>query len=303
MSDEFVVALYTSAAVPETSTPALTLDEPMLLVKAHDSGWLEVLTVDGSTGFVPPAWVRPIRPDELRAAAQAFVKEAAATRISTKQEIATEFGFGDDGVGDETTTTTRTAAADNGDDDDDKSNATLQQQRQRQQAEQEAKYNSRPTSLEIEKPSFLLPPPPPDDEILPEPTRSPRPTRAAPPAPNADGDATKKPQRNAPPPPAGRQKSVLDTTSLLNPQQLQQMGRPAPKPPRPEPPRPEPPRLPVRTDAKSSERPDIVPTVERAASTGKKPDDVASAIPRTGSTSMPQPGPTQPSESEPATVC
>ena len=308
MGDEFVVALYTSAAVPETSTPALTLDEPMLLVKAHDSGWLEVLTVNGSTGFVPPAWVRAIREDERRAADLLFNKSDVMPEIPAKMQVVTsEFGFGEE----ETTTTTTTAPtevndADNNDDDDARSNITLQQQRQRQhqQSEQDVKY-SRPTSLEISKPSIFLPPPPPDDDIatpdIPlEPTKSPRPSRAAPPVPNADGDAAKKPQRNAPPPPAARQKSVLDTAALLNPQQLQQMGRPAPKPPRPEPP-----RLPVRTDVtKSSERPDIVPTVERTSSTGKKAaDEIAAAISRTGSNSMPQPAPAQPSESEPATVC
>jgi hypothetical protein len=54
------VALYSSAAIPDTNTPMFLQGEIIEVLKQHDNGWLEVKTPRGEMGYLSPAWVRQL---------------------------------------------------------------------------------------------------------------------------------------------------------------------------------------------------------------------------------------------------
>jgi hypothetical protein len=61
---QLVKALYTTAYLPDSHTPALEKDEVMTLIRRHDNGWLEIQTRSGEIGYISPAWVEPVAPQD-----------------------------------------------------------------------------------------------------------------------------------------------------------------------------------------------------------------------------------------------
>mmetsp|Transcript_30103 Transcript_30103/g.79011 ORF Transcript_30103/g.79011 Transcript_30103/m.79011 type:complete len:756 (+) Transcript_30103:154-2421(+) len=76
----------------DANTPALSKGESLTVVQKHDSGWLEITTSGGLSGFISPAWVAPI--DSVSEGAEMEVASSTATGKEEWQPVDMPFTAG-----------------------------------------------------------------------------------------------------------------------------------------------------------------------------------------------------------------